>query len=75
MSNTVKGAGTSYRLAFDPHMTKADQLKQAIEAVISHLGCSDCGRISQIDVHVAEQDVKLSRQIPGLLKVTEIKGG
>lgn len=63
---------TAYRLTFNPHLTKVDRVKEAIDALLHHIGCAACGRLSAIDFHIAERDVKLNKEIEGLLHVTEI---
>lgn len=70
MPNTQKP--TSYRLTFDPRLAKADKIKEAIDAILHHVGCGSCGRLSTIDLHIAEREITLPRAIEGLVTATEI---
>lgn len=63
---------TSYRLTFDPRLAKADKIKEAIDAILHHVGCGSCGRLSTIDLHIAERELTLPRSIEGLVRASEI---
>lgn len=61
-----------YRLTFDPRLAKAEKIKEAIDAILHHVGCGSCGRLSTIDLHIAERELTLPHAIEGLVSATEI---
>ena len=63
---------SSYRLKFDPKNVKAEAIKAAIDSILHHVGCGSCGRLSVIDLHIAEKEVELPMKIEGLVSATEL---